>query len=140
MFFLIRMVFWFSLVLLLLPLGTAGTGNTVGPIQALMAAREAVGDLAGICERKPDVCETGKSAIQTITTRAGEAARIASDLLDDDKPAPDTTTLTGSVPMETEAVERPTTSDRLAGDRVAGDKIAGTATVLPAEVNIPAAR
>ncbi|RVD28877.1 hypothetical protein EN742_35310, partial [Mesorhizobium sp. M4A.F.Ca.ET.020.02.1.1] len=59
--FLIRMAFWFSLVLLALPLnvGTDEAGHeTVGPIQALFAAREAVGDIAGICERKPDVCET----------------------------------------------------------------------------------
>ena len=63
--FLIRMAFWFSLVLLALPLtvGPDEDGHeSVGPIQALFAAREAVGDIAGICERKPDVCETGKSA------------------------------------------------------------------------------
>ncbi|WP_164756141.1 DUF5330 domain-containing protein, partial [Mesorhizobium sp. M7A.F.Ca.US.014.04.1.1] len=56
MVFLIRMAFWFSLVLLALPLsvGPDEAGHeSVGPIQALFAAREAVGDMAGICERKP---------------------------------------------------------------------------------------
>jgi hypothetical protein len=102
MFFLIRMAFWFSLVLLALPLtvGSQESGHeSVGPIQALLAAREAVGDIAGICERKPEVCETGKSAMQTIGARAKETARIATAMLDE-KAAPDTdmSTMTGSLP------------------------------------------
>ena len=84
--FLIRMAFWFSLVLLALPLGV-GPGEdgqqSVGPIQALFAAREAVGDIAGLCERKPDVCETGKSAMYTITVRAKETAKIAAAMIDE---------------------------------------------------------
>lgn len=116
--FLIRMAFWFSLVLLALPLsvGSDEEGHqSVGPIQALFAAREAVGDIAGICERKPDVCETGKSAMHTITARAKETAKIAAAMLDDNstEPAtsPDTSLATGSVAED---------------------------IVLPATVNIPA--
>ena len=116
--FLIRMAFWFSLVLLALPL-TVGPDEdgreSVGPIQALFAAREAVGDIAGICERKPDVCETGKSAMHTISARAKETAKIAAAMLDDKgtEPAtsPDTSLATGSVAED---------------------------IVLPATVNIPA--
>jgi hypothetical protein len=104
MVFLIRMAFWFSLVLLALPLsvGSDESGHeSVGPIQALFAAREAVGDIAGICERKPDVCETGKSAMHTITARAKETAKIAAAMLDDKSAAgPDTSTTTGSVAEE----------------------------------------
>jgi hypothetical protein len=113
--FLLRAAFWFSLVLLALPLnvGPDEAGHeSVGPIQALFAAREAVGDIAGICERKPDVCETGKSAMHTIGARARETAKIAAAMMDDtqagDKPAngqviaaqaagPDTSMATGSV-------------------------------------------
>ncbi|MEP6565068.1 MAG: DUF5330 domain-containing protein [Mesorhizobium sp.] len=99
--FLIRMAFWFSLVLLALPLtvGPDEAGHqSVGPLQALFAAREAVGDIAGICERKPDVCETGKSAMHTITARAKETAKIAAAMLDDKTAAePDTSVSTGSV-------------------------------------------
>jgi len=103
MFFLIRMAFWFSLVLLALPLsvGSDEPGQeSVGPIQALFAARDAVGDIAGICERKPDVCETGKSAMHTITARAKETAKIAAAMLDDKSASPDTSTMTGSVAAE----------------------------------------
>ena len=100
MFFLMRMAFWFSLVLLTLPLsvGSDEPGQeSVGPIQALFAARDAVGDIAGICERKPDVCETGKSAMHTITARAKETAKIAATMLDDKSTGPDTSTVTASV-------------------------------------------
>jgi len=98
--FLIRTAFWFSLVLLVLPLGTGPNGeNSVSPLQAIFAAREAVGDLAGICERKPDVCETGKAAMQTIGVRARESARIAYQALDEQLGQPDTATQTGSVPQ-----------------------------------------
>ena len=115
--FLIRMAFWFSLVLLALPLsvGSDEGHESVGPIQALFAAREAVGDIAGICERKPDVCETGKSAMHTITARAKETAKIAAAMLDDKGTEPETS---------------PDTS--LATGSVAED------IVLPATVNIPA--
>lgn len=99
--FLVRMAFWFSLVLLVLPLdtGDSSTGApSVGAIQAFLAAREAVGDVTGICERKPEICETGKSALQTVGVRAREAARIAFEMLDDNFGEPDTDTMTGAIP------------------------------------------
>ncbi|MBE7183629.1 MAG: DUF5330 domain-containing protein [Methylobacterium mesophilicum] len=85
MFFLLRMGFWFSLVLLLLPFDFGNADDAaprVNAIQALSAAGQAVGDLAGLCERKPDVCETGRSAFHTISVRAQESGRIAMKLLD----------------------------------------------------------
>ena len=97
--FMIRMAFWFSLVLLMLPLDPASEdgGPRVSPLQAFFAAREAVGDLAGICERKPDVCVTGKAAMHTITVRAREGARIALDMIDENPAAPTDAATTGSV-------------------------------------------
>jgi hypothetical protein len=87
--FLIRMAFWFSLVLLVLPLDTGANGENVSPIQAFFAAREAVDDVSGICERKPDVCEVGKAAMQTIGARARETARIAYEMFEENgKTAP----------------------------------------------------
>lgn len=85
MFFLIRMAFWFSLVLLFLPIWPTG-GETdqqpVGAIRTFIAAQQAVSDISRICEREPDVCETGKAAAQTIGVRAREGARIAAELLE----------------------------------------------------------
>ena len=87
--FLIRMAFWFSLVLLVLPLGTDGTPG-VNPIQAFFAAKEAVEDMSGICERKPEVCSVGRAAMETIGARARESARMAYEMLEgaDDAPVP----------------------------------------------------
>lgn len=86
--FLIRSIFWLSLVLLLLPIGgTGGEDGTetpqVGALQALGAAREAISDMVGICERKPEVCETGRAALQTIGARARESARFAYEMLEE---------------------------------------------------------
>jgi hypothetical protein len=69
----------------------------VSPFQALGAAREAIGDVSGLCERKPDVCETGRAAIQTIGVRARESARIAYELLDEQLAEPDRSIATGGV-------------------------------------------
>jgi uncharacterized protein DUF5330 len=99
--FLIRTAFWFSLVLLILPLGS-GTGadgrQYVSPLQAFFAARDAVGDVSAICERKPEVCEVGKSAFETIRIRASESARIAYEILNRQFGDPDSSIRTGSVP------------------------------------------
>jgi hypothetical protein len=90
MFFLIRMAFWFSLVLLALPLDPQGSnGASVSPIQAFFAAQQAVDDVSGICDRKPDVCEVGKAAMQTIGVRARETARIAYEMLEENGAATD---------------------------------------------------
>ena len=109
--FLIRMAFWFSLVLLVLPLdiGTdEKTGESVSPFQAFFAAREAFVDVAAICERKPDVCETGRAALHTIGARAREGARIAMEMLDEDQPrALDKTTTTGGIPADAPAAAVP---------------------------------
>ena len=107
--FLIRSAFWFSLVLLAIPFGGTGTeGESVGPIQALSAAREAIGDVSGICERKPEVCETGKAAIHTIGYRAREASRVAYEILDERFGEPDRATMTGAVaPAEEITDEKP---------------------------------
>ena len=81
--FLIKTAFWFGLVLLIIPFGAGGAkGKLVNPVEAFQAAREAAGDVAGMCERKPDVCVVGKSALYTIGIHAREGAKIAYQMLD----------------------------------------------------------
>lgn len=85
MFFLIRTAFWFSLVLLFLPIRPGSQGSdqrVVGPIEAFSAAQRTIGDLSRFCEREPDVCETGQAAAETIGVRAKESARMAGDMLE----------------------------------------------------------
>jgi hypothetical protein len=99
--FLIKLGFWLSLTLLVIPFDGGsmdGQVETVSPMQALFAAREALGDVAGICDRKPEVCAAGKAAVTTIGVRAREGARVAYEFLDDQYGAPDETLHTGSLP------------------------------------------
>ena len=97
--FLIRMGFWFSLVLLALPLGgKSETGEPqVGAIETFFAASEAIDDIAGLCERKPGVCETGKAALETVGVRARESAKIAYEVLDERFGEPDHSVSTGTI-------------------------------------------
>ena len=60
-----------------------------------MAAREAFGDISGICERRPDVCETGRLAVNTVGVRAKEAARVAYQVLDERFGGTDQSSATG---------------------------------------------
>lgn len=111
--FLIKSAFWIGLILLVIPLDSGMPGGeraSIGAFEAFIAVREAASDLGGICERKPEVCETGRAALQTIAVRAREGARIASEALDgfaepdaselarDTATVPDATIATGSVP------------------------------------------
>lgn len=83
--FLIKSAFWLSLVLLLIPFGgqNAEGDTNVGALDTFLAARAVVTDMANLCERRPDACEIGKSALNTIGVRAKEGARIAYGLLDE---------------------------------------------------------
>ncbi len=112
--FLIRAIFWLSLVLLFVPIGGAGNDGDgaapqIGALQALSAARDAVSDMAGICERKPEVCATGVAALQTIGVRARESARMAYEMIEesgseapDAAATPEDTITTGSIPESAE--------------------------------------
>lgn len=88
MWFLIKGAFWFSLVLVLLPLfdsestqkleqgPTMELGNTVS------AASEAIRYLSDLCLEKPDVCQKGAEAFVALGHRAREGAHVAYKLLD----------------------------------------------------------
>ena len=103
--FLIRTGFWFSLVLLVIPFGTGGESqvDAVGPIQTFQAARGAIDDITGLCNRRPEVCEVGRSAITTVGVRAREAARVAFEMLDEQFGEPDRSDITASIPSRRES-------------------------------------
>lgn len=104
--FLIKSAFWLSLVLLLVPFGTASDDHrAVGPVETFFAARGLVEDMSGLCHRKPEVCEVGRDAMHTIGVRAREGARIAYGMLETDEvQTPETAEaeiMTGSLPANT---------------------------------------
>ena len=82
--FLFKSAFWLSIALLFIPLAPTGeTGEPqVGALDAFFAAREAISDVTGICERKPEVCEVGGALVGSMGVRAREGARMAYEALD----------------------------------------------------------
>jgi hypothetical protein len=93
MWILIRTGFWFSLVLLALPLGRENMdGERVGLAEAVIAASGAASDLSGFCTRQAGTCETGRKLAGEVSVRAKSAARIASNYFgEDEKQARDLT-------------------------------------------------
>jgi hypothetical protein len=84
MFFLIRMAFWLSLVLILLPSGGAPrqvSTSEVGASDALSAASATVHDLRGFCGREPDACAVGSQLATSLGYRAQAGAKMLYDLL-----------------------------------------------------------
>jgi hypothetical protein len=82
--FLLKGAFWFTIVLLALPLlddtpkevSQAQTPQ-VELTQTLAAAFIAFDDIRAICERHPEVCETSGQALNALGVRARESAMVA---------------------------------------------------------------
>jgi len=102
--FLIRMAFWLSVVILLLPAGTdeQTNGSEQSPRavasagQTINAAVSAVGDIAGLCDRQPQVCRTGSAAWQMFQAKALYGVGLLYDWANGADEAPD------AVPPETD--------------------------------------
>lgn len=78
MFFLLRVAFWLTIVLALLPSGGApqSAQAKVGPTDAMIAAGAAVTDMSGFCERQPDACVVGAQTAVAIGQRAQAGAKM----------------------------------------------------------------
>lgn len=84
MFFLLRVAFWLTIVLALLPSGAQQTAQaTVGPTEAVAAAGAAVSDMSNFCERQPDACVVGTQAAVAIGQRAQAGAKMVFEFLSD---------------------------------------------------------
>jgi hypothetical protein len=83
--FLLRMAFWLGVVLVLLPsAGTEQSSKTqVGTVEAVSAARAAIGDLRGFCERQPEACSIGSQAAIVIGHRAQAGAKMLYEFLNE---------------------------------------------------------
>ncbi len=83
--FLLRVAFWLTVILVLLPSGgsqTTPTGN-VSAIDAMSAARATMTDMGSFCERQPDACATGSQAAVAIGHRAQAGAKMLYEYLND---------------------------------------------------------
>jgi hypothetical protein len=83
MFFLVRVAFWLTLVLVLLPSGgsqKSGAQANIGATEALIAASAAVSDMSNLCDRQPKACEVGAQAAVVIGQRAQAGAKMVYDM------------------------------------------------------------
>ena len=70
--FLLRAIFWMTVVILILPSDpeSGPEAPQVTLVQALEALRGTVNDLSHFCVRNPDLCETGETVIQVVADKA----------------------------------------------------------------------
>jgi Family of unknown function (DUF5330) len=95
MFFLLRVAFWLTIVLALLPTGSSQpVSNSVGATEAMVAAGAAVSDMTGFCGRQPDACAVGTQAAVAIGQRAQAGAKMVYEFISDQMARSET----GSVP------------------------------------------
>ena len=82
--FIVRTMFWLTVVVLLLPTGNSTTTDSpvkvssttqVTTDEALYAAYSTVSDISTFCSRNPQVCETGKHALSIMEAKAKYGAR-----------------------------------------------------------------
>ena len=84
MFFLLRMAFWLSIVLILLPTGMSQQpGNSVAATDAISAASATVGDLLQFCTRQPEACTVGSQVATELGYKAQAGAKMLYEFLTD---------------------------------------------------------
>ena len=80
---LLRMAFWLTVILALLPSG--GSQPTpklnVSAVDAMWAAKATVTDMRSFCERQPDACTVGSQAAVAIGQRAQAGAKMIYEYL-----------------------------------------------------------
>ncbi|MBX6426451.1 MAG: DUF5330 domain-containing protein [Variibacter sp.] len=86
MFFLLRVAFWLSIVVLLLPTGQTGqTQKTsepaIGAADAVSAAAAALSDMRQFCTRQPEACTVGAQAAHAFGQKAQAGAKMVYDFL-----------------------------------------------------------
>lgn len=97
MFFLMRVAFWLSLVILLIPADpneAAKSGRTVSTFEAVGAAQAAYEDARGFCGRNPGACDIGQMALDTFSAKARTAAHWVYRTLEGKEDGPVTTAST----------------------------------------------
>lgn len=110
MFFLFRVAFWLSIVVVLLPAGPKSDPNApaVSTFEAIGAASAALKDARGFCAREPEACAVGSQALQVFAQKAQNGARMLYEFMSDSNPKSDGPT--GSTP-------KPGRDTLTAGDR-----------------------
>ncbi len=88
MFFLLRMAFWLSVVLVLLPSGgsqrnAAAPSAELGAREAVSAASATVSDMRQFCTRQPEACAAGSQVAAALGQRAQAGAKMVYDFINE---------------------------------------------------------
>ena len=132
MFFLLRMAFWLSVVLILLPSVSSQRdtpASQIGASDAVSAASATVGDLRQFCTRQPDACTVGSHVATTLGYKAQAGAKMLYDFLTEALAPHETGSLAsgtgqrgavGKSTAEKAALERPSQNTLTPADLVPG--------------------
>jgi hypothetical protein len=92
--FLLRMAFWLTVILVLLPSGgSQPTPKTsMSALDAVSAAAATVADMRSFCGRQPDACSVGSQAATAIGHRAQAGAKLLYDYLSEPRTGDDAPT------------------------------------------------
>ena len=128
MFFLVRMAFWLSVVLILLPTGSSQPApvNGVGATDAISAASATVGDLRQFCARQPDACTVGSHVATELGYKAQAGAKMLYEFLTESVGPKNTGSLTAQGTLD-KAAGRPT-MDQTAFNRASQNTLTTTDT------------
>ncbi len=85
MFFLLRVGFWLTVVLALLPSGGSQPSSQAqaGATDVVVAAGAAVSDMSGFCDRQPEACVVGSQAAVAIGQRAQAGAKMVYEFINE---------------------------------------------------------
>lgn len=151
MWFLIRAGFWFSLVLMFLPIFAKPQGDprpageaTVQVSDAISAASGVVQYVGAMCTEKPDVCVKGGETLTALGYQVGDGARVAYDMLgrhfkDQPANAAADAASTHTSADQVAAMAQPMPAKRVTGTETADVVVTGTVR-LPSSVPLPMPR
>jgi len=84
--FLLRMAFWLTVILVLLPSGGSQPtpkGGNVSALDAMSAAKATVTDMRSFCERQPEACTVGSQTAVALGHRAQAGAKMLYEYLNE---------------------------------------------------------
>lgn len=106
MFFLLRVAFWLSIVLVLMPSGAPQpNAPKIDAGDAVSAAFATMSDMGNFCERQPEACDVGGKAAIAFGQRAQAGAKFLFEVLSDKMAPAETGSIKGS--------KRPSSQDTL---------------------------
>ena len=121
--FLLRVAFWFGVVLVLLPSGgakdtpSAAQGSAISATEAVSAASATVSDMSHFCSRQPEACAVGAQAAAAIGQRAQAGAKMVYDFINERRGPQSTGSLAAGGPAaKAVAVNKPSQNTLTASD------------------------